>query len=165
MESRAEYVPRIFKSIHPLCKKIRPIGLSISRQQVEGSAKLHRKLWTNEKESPMNIRNLLRTTFGALLLIGCFLSVEQSVSAEPADNCMKLKGNFTDENAGPGQTAGQITKAGILNGSTQRVFNSGALPTPDPTTVSFTGDYTVTTNRGVLKTHDVYIFDFATGLA
>ena len=51
----------------------------------------------------MNIRNLLRTTFGALLLIGCFLSVEQSVSAEPADNCMKLKGNFTDENAGPGQ--------------------------------------------------------------
>jgi hypothetical protein len=36
--------------------------------------------------------------------------------------------------------------------------------TPDPTTFSFTDDLTVTTDEGVLKTHNVAIFDVARGV-
>ncbi len=36
--------------------------------------------------------------------------------------------------------------------------------TPDPNTFSYNDDFTVTTNHGVLKTHNVGIFDVATGL-
>jgi hypothetical protein len=31
-------------------------------------------------------------------------------------------------------------------------------------TVSFTGDTTLTTNRGVLKTHNVFLLDFVSGV-
>ena len=60
-------------------------------------------------------------------------------------------------------TTGRITNGGILNGRTQLFYTSGVLATPDPTSVSYTTDFTVTTNRGVLKTHNVGVFDFALG--
>jgi hypothetical protein len=37
-------------------------------------------------------------------------------------------------------------------------------PTPDANTFSYTDDFTVTTKKGVVKTHNVGIFDVATGL-
>ena len=71
-----------------------------------------------------------------------------------------VKGNLSGSGG-----SGTITQGGRLNGTTQAVFTSMFAPTPDPTTFSFTDDLTVTTNHnGVLKTHNVGIFDGATGL-
>lgn len=65
----------------------------------------------------------------------------------------------------PGGGSGTISNRGVLNGTVETLFNSGSIaPTADPTTVTFTGDSTITTNRGVLVTHDVYVFDFAIAL-
>jgi len=70
-----------------------------------------------------------------------------------------VKGNLSGGGGG-----GTITQGEILNGTTQAVFTSMFAPTPDPTTFSFTDDLTVTTHRGVLKTHNVAIFDTARGV-
>jgi hypothetical protein len=96
-----------------------------------------------------------------VLTLGLF-SLEQSASAQ--SNCRKVKGKFIDVTSG-GSTTGTITNGGILNSTTETVFSPAFLFTPDPTTVSFTADSTFTTNRGVLTTHNVYIFDFARGVA
>jgi hypothetical protein len=91
----------------------------------------------------------------------CFFDVDQRISAQSTDDCMKVKGTFVQDSSS-GRNLGTITNGGILNGRTEIVFNPAASPTLDPTTVSFIGDLTVTTHRGVLKTHDVYLFDFST---
>ncbi len=80
-------------------------------------------------------------------------------SAVAVSDCKKVKGNLSG-----GGGSGTITQGGILNGTTQAIFTSAFTPTPDPTTFSFTDDLTVTTDKGVLKTHNVAIFDVATGV-
>lgn len=110
-------------------------------------------------------------TLVAVVLTLCLLSFEQSTSAQEQStsalsahsNCRNVQGNMREVSNGNG-TTGRITNGGILNGRTQLFFTSSVLPTPDPTTVSYTTDFTVTTNRGVLNTHNVGIFDFTTGL-
>jgi hypothetical protein len=89
-------------------------------------------------------------------------SLAQSASA--VSDCKKVQGSLSVVNNGNGTTSGTITQGGRLNGTTQAVFTSAFTPTPDPTTVSFTDDLTVTTVRGVLKTHNVGLYDVATGL-
>jgi hypothetical protein len=90
------------------------------------------------------------------LTIGLF-SLAQSASA--VSDCKQARGNLSG-----GGGSGTITQGGRLNGTTQAIFTSAFTPTPDPNTFSFTDDLTITTNKGVLKTHNVGIFDFATGL-
>lgn len=91
------------------------------------------------------------------------LAQEQSTSAQSAlSTCRNVKGNLSEVSVANG-TMGRITNGGILNGTSELVYTSGVLPTPDPTTISYTTDFTVTTHRGVLKTHNVGIFDFAIG--
>lgn len=80
-------------------------------------------------------------------------------SASAVSDCKKAQGNLSG-----GGGSGTITQGGILNGATQAIFTSAFTPTPDPTTFSFTDDLTVTTDKGVLKTHNVAIFDVATGV-
>ena len=63
-----------------------------------------------------------------------------------------------------GSTTGTVANGGILNGTSVTVFTPGFIFTADPTTISLTGDYLLTTNRGVVKTRNVYIFDFANRL-
>jgi hypothetical protein len=94
-------------------------------------------------------------TFG-LLLSG------QSTSAQ--SSCKKATGNLS-EVADGNHTTGAITAGGILNGMIESDFTSGGLPTPDPTTFSYTRDFTITTNQGQLKTNIVGMGDFSTGLA
>ena len=108
----------------------------------------------------LKIRTLVTLALVALT-IGLF-SLAQSASA--VSDCQKAKGHLSDVNNGNGTTSGTITQGGRLNGTTQAVFTSPFTLTPDPTTFSFTDDLTVTTNKGVLKTHNVGIFDVATGL-
>jgi len=97
----------------------------------------------------------------AALTIGLFPSAQ---AASAVSDCKQAKGNLSVVNNGNGTTSGTITQGGRLNGTTQAVFTSAFTPTPDPNTFSFTDDLTVTTNKGVLKTHNVGIFDVATGL-
>ena len=99
----------------------------------------------------------------AVVLTLCLFSSEQTTSALPAlSNCRNVKGNLSEVSNANG-TAGRITNGGILNGTTQLIYTSGVLPTPDPTTISYTTDFTVTTNGGVLKTHNAGIFEVDTG--
>ncbi len=90
------------------------------------------------------------------LTIGLF-SVAQSASA--LSDCKKVKGNLSG-----GGGIGTITQGGRLDGTTQAVFTSTFTPTPDPTTFAFTDDLTVTTDKGVLKTHNIALFNVATGV-
>jgi len=98
--------------------------------------------------------------FAAVVLIVCSFGLDQPSSAQSTDDCMKVKGRLIQDSSS-GRNLGTIMNGGILNGRTEIVFDTAAFPTPDPTTVSFIGDLTVTTHRGVLKTHDVYLFDFS----
>ncbi|MGH9961989.1 MAG: hypothetical protein ACREBC_33480 [Pyrinomonadaceae bacterium] len=90
-------------------------------------------------------------------------TLTQELSTSAHGGCRNVKGNLREVSNGSG-TTGRITQGGILNGTTELIFTSGVLATPDPTTISYTDDFTITTHRGVLKTHNVGIFDFATGL-
>lgn len=111
----------------------------------------------------MNARTRKLMTLVAVVLTFSLFPLEQSASVQSArSNCRNVKGNL-NEVSNPTGTTGRITNGGILNGTTQLIFTSGVLPTPDPSTSSYTTDFTVTTNRGVLKTHNVGIFDFAIG--
>jgi len=89
--------------------------------------------------------------------------MNRSTYADSKDDCVKVEARFMQDSSS-GRNLGTLTNAGILNGRTEIVFNPAAFPTPDPTTVSFIGDLSVTTHRGALKTHDVYLFDFSTGV-
>lgn len=101
----------------------------------------------------LGIRNLATFTLVALA-IGLFSQPASAVS-----ECQKVKANLSG-----GAGSGTITRGGRLNGTTQAVFTSMFMPTPDPTTFSFTDDLTITTDEGVLKTHNVAIFDVAQGV-
>jgi hypothetical protein len=85
-------------------------------------------------------------------------------SAAAVDDCKKVHGSLSVVNNGNGTTSGIITQGGRLNGTTQAAFTSTFTPTPDPSTFFFTDDLTVTTSEGILKTHNVSIYDVATGV-
>lgn len=108
----------------------------------------------------LKIRTL--TTFALVALtIGLFTLTQTALAFS---DCKKVQGNLSVVNNGNGTTSGIINKGGRLDGTTQAVFTSAFTPTPDPYTFSFTDNLTLTTNKGVLKTHNVGIFDVATGL-
>lgn len=100
------------------------------------------------------------TVLAALAL--AVLTLGSSSATRPASvtsSCLRVKGSL---NGGGG--AGTISQGGILNGTTQAVFTSIFVATPDPTTFSFTEDLTITTHRGTVVTHNVAIFDVARGV-
>jgi hypothetical protein len=105
----------------------------------------------------MNLKIRTLATFAlAVLTIGLF-SLTQTASA--VSGCKLVKGNLSG-----GGGSGTITQGGLLNGTTQAVFTSAFAPTPNQSTFSFTDDLTITTDKGVLKTHNVAIFDVANGV-
>jgi hypothetical protein len=110
------------------------------------------------------IRRLM--TLVALVLGFCLFSPEQPTSAQsPNRNCKQAKGNSIEVFPGGGfVTTGTITNGGILNGTTEFVYSPAFVFTPDPTVGSYTADMTITTIHGQLKTNNVYLYDFATGL-
>ena len=108
----------------------------------------------------LKIRTLATLALFALT-VGWFSS---SQSAFAVSDCQKEKGNLTVVNNGNGTTSGTITQGGKLNGTTQSVFTSAFTATPDPNTFSFTDDLSITTKKGVLRTHNVAIFDVAHGV-
>ena len=110
----------------------------------------------------MNFKNRVLPTFALVALsIGLFSS---SRSVLAVSDCQKAKGSESVVNNGNGTTSGTITQGGKLNGTTRTVFTSGFTPTTEPNTFSFTDDLTLTTNEGVLRTHNVTLFDAANGV-
>jgi hypothetical protein len=108
-----------------------------------------------------------KLTLAAVVLIAGVLSSEQSTSAHgnSRGNCREVQGKWFEVYPGTGNVStGTITKSEILRGKMETVFDGAALPTPDPDTVSFTADLTITTNHGKLKARSVFLFDLATGL-
>ena len=105
----------------------------------------------------MKLKIRILATFALVALTIGLFPLAQSASA--VSDCKKVKANLSG-----GGGSGTITQGGRLNGTTQAMFTSAFTPTPDPNTFSFTDDLTVTTRKGVLKTHNVGIFDTATGL-
>ncbi len=88
-----------------------------------------------------------------------------SALAQQSD-CRQAKGQIAGVfDAATNTTRWEITRGGWLNGTALEVFPRAALPTPHPTTVSFTSDFTVTTIHGQLKVGNVIIFNFVTGNA
>lgn len=88
----------------------------------------------------------------------------QATLAGSGRNCKMARGNLSVVNNGNGTTSGTITQGGRLNGTTQALFTSALTPTPDPSSLSYTDDFTVTSSTGVLKARNVGIFDVAVGL-
>ncbi|NTU82293.1 MAG: hypothetical protein HGA45_23425 [Chloroflexales bacterium] len=96
-----------------------------------------------------------------ILAMGLFALAQPAAAAS---DCTRAKGNLLVADNGNGTTSGTITQGGKLNGTTHAVFTSGLTATPDANTFSYTDDFTVTTNKGVLKTHNIGIFDVGLGL-
>lgn len=88
-------------------------------------------------------------------------------SQSPNSNCKKLKGIRIDVfDPATGIVNGTVTHAGILNGTTEDVidFAAGFVVTPDPNVVAYTGDSTITTNHGQLRTRPVTTQSIVTGV-
>ena len=116
----------------------------------------------------MNARKV--TMMAAVLSLGLFILEEPALTkhatAQKQGHCKQVKGHqegFFD--AGTNTNFGIVTNGGRLNGTTEEAFGVGSLPTPDPTTVTFIADFTLTTTRGQLKASNVYLFDFVSGTA
>lgn len=95
------------------------------------------------------------------LAIGVF-PLAHAASADR--DCKQAKGSLAVVNNFSGTTSGTVTQGGKLNGTTEAAFTSPFTSTPDPGTFSFTDNLALTTNKGVLRTHNVGIFDIANGL-
>ena len=100
----------------------------------------------------MNAKTKTITTIAAIMLAFCLNATERSASA--MNRCHKVDGEL-NEISNPNGTTGTITNGGILNGTSELVFTSGILPTPDPASVSYTTDVTITTRFGQLRTGNV----------
>jgi hypothetical protein len=109
----------------------------------------------------MNIK--IRTLAALALAVLAIGLVSSSQSVLAFGDCHKVRGTLSAVNNGNSAT-GVITQGGRLNGTTLAVHTSDFTPTPDATTFSFTDDLSITTDKGVLITHNVVIFDVARGL-
>ena len=103
----------------------------------------------------------LVTTIMALALGFCLLYEVPATQAQSMNSrCRIVRGNL-EVAFSPGAANGSITNSGFLNGSVTTSFQPGSvMPTANPTSITFTGDTTLTTLAGTLVTHDVYLFDF-----
>ena len=112
----------------------------------------------------MNFKNIKLVTFTLIALSLVVFASSSSVLA--FSDCQKVKGieNGSLNPDGSG-ASGTITQGGKLNGSSQVVLTTGFAPTGDPFTFSFTDDLTLTTKDGILRTHNVSLFDTANGLS
>ena len=102
-----------------------------------------------------------------LTLITVAMGLFSSAQTASAKGCPPVTATLSFKNNGDGTTSGIITSdSKRLNGTTLSVITSVFTPTPDSTTYSFTDDLTIESSetKGILKTHNVGIFDKATGL-
>ena len=104
----------------------------------------------------MNARKA--TMIAAVLSFGLF-TLEESALAQ--SNCKQAKARLLEISTDPATSTGIISNGGDLNGTTMTAFTSPGVFTEDPSTVSFLGNLTITTNQGELRASNVYLFNFA----
>lgn len=94
------------------------------------------------------------------------LTIGLFVLAQPvaADDCTRVKGNLFVAANVDGTTSGAITQAGKLNGVTHAAFTSVVPSGEDPATLLYTSNFSITTNKGVLKAHNAGSFTTTLGL-
>lgn len=136
--------------------------MSQHRSLTTATTTKHQPVRKGAKLIMLTFKNRMLATFALVALTIGLFSSSQPVLA--VSDCQQVKGNEGVVNNGNGTTSGIITQAGRLNGTTQTVFTSAFTPTPAPNTFSFTDDLTLTTNKGVLQTHNVTLFDAANGV-
>jgi len=100
----------------------------------------------------------------ALLVVTSTLGWSQRAIADDRLKCQEVSGELSVASNGDGSTHGTLKHAGKLNGTTRAVFTSALTPTPNPNAFSYTGEFSIATNRGVLKSHNVGLFLVANGL-
>jgi hypothetical protein len=104
-----------------------------------------------------------RPTIGVLVLALSSVFPAQA-SDRSNSSCREAEGWWFDSLNASGGTSGTISRAGILNGTTETVYNPTFVFTLDPNVVSYVAETTITTNHGLLVTNNVYIYNFVTGL-
>jgi len=112
----------------------------------------------------MNAKTGNLITLATLVLISYLFPFNQSASGQsPNSNCKQVKGNSIEVFSGGLITTGTITNGGILNGTTEFVYNPAFVFTRNPAVGSYIAELTITTIHGQLKTSNVYLYNFGTG--
>ena len=106
----------------------------------------------------------LRTTWAVLALAFAVIVPGQSLSGQAPPGCIRVQGVWVDSLNTLGGTSGVVSHAGILNGTTETVYNPAFVFTVDPNVVSYIAKTTFTTNHGALVTSNVYLYNFVSGL-
>ena len=110
----------------------------------------------------MNPSIMTRATFCVIAwTAGCF---SQQAMADDHLRCRDANGDLSVVSSGSGTTSGTVRHGGKLNGSTRAVFTSALTATPNPNAFSYTDEFSITTDRGVLKAHNVGLFMVSNGL-
>ncbi len=110
----------------------------------------------------MNRRIKTLAMFAMVTVTTSLFSLPQLALAD--GNCKNLKGNLSVVNNFDGTTSGTITRGEKLNGTTRATFSSAPIPTPDASTISYIDNFSVTTQKGILATSNVAIYDTGRGL-
>ena len=117
----------------------------------------------------MNARRL--TMVAVVLSVGSFTLGGAALAQEAVGlgrsehvNCYGVVGEARDTWPGAGNVStGVIAGSGLLNGTTQYVYDTEGFPTPDPNVVTFGAALTLTTKRGIVGARVLFLFDFVTG--
>ena len=88
----------------------------------------------------------------------------QGAMADDRRKCKNIDADLSVVSNGNGTTSGTVRHGGKLDGTTRAVFTSALSPTPNPAAFSYTDEFSVTTDRGVLKAHNVGLFVVSNGL-
>ncbi len=89
---------------------------------------------------------------------------ERGVAQSPDFTCYLIKAEAQDTWSGGNVSTGVISRSGLLNGTTEYVYDTDAFPTPDPDMVTFGAALTITTKHGLVKARVVNLFNVATGI-
>jgi len=95
-----------------------------------------------------------------VLTAGCLS--QEAMADDP--KCKKANGDLSVVSNGNGTTSGTIRHGGKLNGTTRAVFTSALTSTPNPNAFSYTDQFSITTDRGVLRASNVGLFVVGGGL-
>lgn len=88
----------------------------------------------------------------------------QDAVADDHRRCKNADGDLSVVSNGNGTTSGTVRHGGKLNGTTRAVFTSALTSTPNPNAFSYTDEFSIATDRGVLKAHNVGLFVVSNGL-
>jgi hypothetical protein len=100
----------------------------------------------------------------AILVVSLTFPMATPSASQSSDGCKRAEGDWLDSLNDVGGTSGTITNAGILNGTTQTVYNPAFVFSLDPNVVSYVAETTISTNHGQLVTSNVYLYNFVTGV-